>query len=555
MTKVEDQTRSVQAAPAETVDSVIAAAVAADSGGVSGTELGCVESMVTKRSHDSANGPGAPAQLTAAEMRAQEREAKRARKALEATRKREEKRLKREEAVARREEKRAADEAERQRKRAAVDAEREAKRAAREAEKAEKTRKREAEQRAKEARKREEEDEKRAKLEKEEAHKREEAQRREKGAITNFFKKAGAEHPPAGVTGPTTVTVSDGARDVAGSAGQSDADGAGATGAKDKAFDSFFLPFHLNAHVTVHVGSTTKCLKWEAFLNGTAPAWEPSEQLGPRSCDPPPTAAAVAQLDAPAAQALFPQLPLQYLRFYENRRAPYYGTRAAREGSALSRADPFEKLAGVVYDVDSDFSDEEGEDVNMEESEDSEESDDEDLGVFVESDDAPQKRAIVGPLVPQVAYNAGTPSAGDSLLHNYLHTLEWKTLRTDVEFPIDPMGNYWGGEKDTNAGQVPTGLQNSSAPTPATAATGAGASAAVGGGAPLVVKKRTLDSEPATAALCNFIRANGTLSINTLAELAVKNEPLLAKASRAVVKNSIRALARFDKKNSRWEIG
>lgn len=487
---------------------------------------------------------------TAAQLRKKVREeeskARKLKKLQEEERKRDEKRLKKQEELKRRQQKKEQEELERKRKREAIEEEKQAKKELKEKERLEKIRKREVEQQSKEEKKRIEELEKQQKKEEAEKKKQEEEQRKQKRSITNFFKVKPNDDPNSSMVQSSpmkelTVINSSNCQ-------------------QESQFDLFFLPFYINADVTLADNShKIKSPKWEMFIQDSASIpYEVSIQAPPIDKKTYPTANSVVQLMNSGmsndAELSFKSFPIRYLRFYENRKPPFYGTFTKPMVDGIL-TNPFMKIESIDYDVDSDYSDgedDEGEDVDMDDDEDDEDEDDEDdedIDTFVESDDnstnSTNKRSIMGPLVPLVR-NIKDEHPQQDEFSDYFQNLEWKTVREDVKFPLDPFANYWGGSK-------PVKITPTAAPVVTETDVKPTISPSVSAG-PMLVKKRVISDEKALNALCEFIKANGTLSINTLAELASKNVIELSKISRSLVKNSIREVARFDKKSSKWEI-
>lgn len=494
--------------------------------------------------------------LTAAELRKktrdEERETKKIKKLQEEERKRDEKRLKKQEELERRQRKKEQDELERKQKREAIEAEKQAKKDLKEKERLEKIRKREDEQKNKEEKKRIEEEQKQQKKEEAEKKKQEEAEKKEqeekerkqKRSITNFFKVKLSDSANASMISLSPSKEPSKEYPII---------------QEESEFDQFFLPFYINTEVTVATNfNKARSSKWDAFIkNPTSLTYKTPIRTKPLNQEKYPTANHILQLMNSGmdndVNSQFKLLPIRYLRFYENRKPPFYGTFTKPINEEVLTA-PFLKIDSIDYDVDSDYSEceeDEGEDVDMEdedEEEDDEDDADEDIDTFVESDDnfnSTNKKSIMGPLVPLVRNikdDAHETDNQNDEFSGYFQGLQWKTVRDDIKFPLDPFKNYWGGSKV---------VENKTIAAPVSETEVKPSNPVVG---PMLVKKRVISDEKALSALCEFIKSNGTLTINTMAELASKNVIELSKISRSLVKNSIREVARFNKKSSKWEI-
>lgn len=315
------------------------------------------------------------------------------------------------------------------------------------------------------------------------------------------------------------------------------------------------------------------------------------------------------------ANRLFQRVPVKYLKFYENKRSAYTGTFSyticdIKEPDTNLKLNPMTKVilknnlkddtSGPIinYDYDSDAEaydeegeddDEEGEDLNSADEDD--DADDDDLGSsdideFVERDQgngtgnpstddlsSSKKRRVIGPLVAVIRNCKEEISAGDEF-GEYFATLQWERMREGIQFPIDPYRDYWKDNKKSNKelltiiesnsnmgmgnnNNATTSNKNpkftSTIKTSETENTNASVTTGV---VALGVKKKVITNMEHLKALMEFVQKHKTFSLNTIAELAVKddaNQGVLGEYSRAVVKNTVKANAVFDKKNG-WQV-
>ena len=571
--------------------------------------------------------------------REQEREQRQIQKQIEEKKKRIAKQQKKEEEAERRRLKKEKEEEGRRLKREKIEAEREAKRQQKEREKEEKQRKREEEAKLKEEKRKREEEEKikkreelerkkkekileKQKLEEEKEQKKlEEEKKIKKRSITNFFKVK-----PTTMDGNRESTVNPSMNNEATGilvAAQVQKEN---TGELEKSeFQQYFLPFHVkpNAKIaeTVKTGASSK---WDEFLKSPSSFVAESanvpqgksilESKAERAFD------VLKCLNAGSmneANRLFRQVPLKYIKFYEKKQTPYFGTfsytRSDIEEFGLDlRLQPWSKItlkrsggaveleqvatgeeAVINYDYDSDFEgenaegedDEDGEDLDSadEEDDDDDEAGSSDIDEFVEKDSAEvnsgdrgsegngqtKKRHIIGPLAPALRHCHDDIADGDEF-GEYFTTLRWERMNGDIDFPIDPFKNYWQKQSSTNAEKEETvansntqdktltsALMNGAKDSDASAGSAGNATTNTANAAvPLGVKKKVITNAEHVRILLAFVNSHKTLSLNTLAELAVKdgaNQGVLGDYSRAVVKNTVKANASFDKKNG-WQV-
>ncbi|ODV82789.1 hypothetical protein CANARDRAFT_30581 [[Candida] arabinofermentans NRRL YB-2248] len=511
-----------------------------------------------------------------------------------------ERRMKREEEARIREQKRKQEEEERERKKKEIEEERERKK--KEIEEERERKKKEIEEERERKKKELEEERERKRLQREEEklkqaqekekQKEDEKARLKKQSITNFFKpktpiKANASLRDSNsalgsnVSSPLKPTKSD--------------------------YEMYFLPFYLKANTTLvskipgkeHSKVLDLHLKGETFeypdlkslLRGTRQV----EKLNANV----PTSFDVVQLMnlgmSVEAEKLVKDVPIKYLEFYENTKAPYYGTYSFNVGDCQKNiaVNPFLKVvsskSNFNYNYDSDLEEdeeeEEGEDLDKDDDEDDddEESDNavdygSDIEAFVDSDEnsSPQdRRKIIGPLVPITSWIGKSTLGEADDFDKYFETLQYERLRHNITFPIDPLYNYWSETPATEevegmtiietekqnhltSSTLPKGDASTSSetdavvvkPITATAATGTNTDAVSGCSNPMTVKKVLITDIEDTTKLKYFIANNADFSINTLTEVFQKQ--IVTKYSKAVVKNSIKALATFDKRRNNW---
>lgn len=563
--------------------------------------------------------------------REQLRDQKKILKQADEEKKREAKQLKKIQDEKRRNEKKEKEEEERRLKREKIEAERDAKRAQKEAEKAEKQRRKEEEIRLREEKKKKEDDEKikrkeelerkkkerlleKQKIEEEKEQKRiEEETKKQKRSITNFFKVKSTSTP-------SPIKTNLNMNDFNSSNFEIKSDDLSKQSINND-FLQYFLPFHVKPNVKLanninnHISS-----KWDDFIKSpTSFNIEEDSIIKDSICDENKSERAISVLQClnsssiNEANRLFKNVPLKYLKFYENRKPAYLGTFSytlidIKEKDINLKLKPCVKITIdnniietlkteieesnpiINYDYDSDigFGDDDGED------EDDDDEEGEDLGSADEEDDADEemvssdieefvetdaiegnsnnegKKRVMGPLIPVIRNVKEGINEGDEF-GEYFTTLQWERMNENIKFPIDPYKDYW---EDTNKKIEKKGsniINNSTNTDPilntqsikmetttTTATTTDNAldnitnislSSSV---APMAVKKKVISNIEHLRILLEFVEKHKQLSLNTLAELAVKDDShkgVLGEYSRAVVKNSVKANASFDKKN------
>ncbi|QPG73627.1 hypothetical protein FOA43_000939 [Brettanomyces nanus] len=467
----------------------------------------------------------------------EEREQRKIRKEKEA----EERRLKKEKETEERRLKKEKLEEKRQLKKEKIEEERRSKKVQKEKEKLERQKKREEKKAEQEVMRKQKEEERQKQIEEKEKEKILAEEQRKKHSITNFFKLKSTTHQDEEYGNEGKYLPIDEIR-------------------QDKSdYESFFLPFYVRPEtklvdlrpekreVDVNSGSS-----FQSFLRGFK-LDEPVHQYS--------TAQAVVQKMnlgmIKESEDEFMKVPKKFLQFYENVKAPYCGTYSftiydVNEDLAIN---PFAKISttkdlSINYDYDSDLEkpeddeEEEGEDIDLEaddEDDEDEDSSDElsgessDFDGFVEKEDDSQgssnsKRKILGPLKPESRWIHGT-IGDDDAFGQYFNTLGFERLNYTIQFPIDPLCEYWKVE----AGSAATPFSTSS--SSATAST-------------LQAKKRTITDDADLKRMTEFILQNRDYTLNTLTELMQKQ--VLSQYSRSMVKNSIRQAAAFDKKKNEW---
>lgn len=510
-------------------------------------------------------------------------EAKREAKMLEQERKQALKRQKKAEEEERRRLKKLADEEERRLKREKIEAERKARIVQKEREREEKMKRRQEELRLRELeRKRKEEEklkrkeEEMKRKEKERLRKEEERQRklkeddekRQRRSITNFFKK-------------NTILVPK---------RQPGNDDEGKT-----EFQKYFLPFHINQNVVLHTPNYEIDNTWESFLNDPLGFTIPKSSQEPISKDSAATTRAfdvLQRLNAGSldeASRLFPSLPLRYIKFYENRKPAYVETfsyTVADTDTPDLYLNPCTRVhfkceqRVIDYDIDSDveegdYDEGEGEDLDSADDDDDDDDDDmnsSDIDEFVDDDSkSEKKRKIIGPLVPIIRHYQQDIDENDEFGQQF-KSIHWELIDSTLTLPIDPFKDYWTEPKTPKKPTAVT-IDSLIASTPPNASVSAAVVASAGTDtntngedstnpaspstpSTLSVKKKVITEPEHVSALLTFVQNNSSFSINTLAELAAKDNvcgPLLAKYSRAVLKNTVKEHASFDKRTG-WKL-
>lgn len=476
---------------------------------------------------------------------------KRAQKEAEKAAKQAQKEAERAAKEAAKEAERAAKEAAKEAERAAKQAAKEAEKAAREAEKAARQAQREAEKAAKQAKQDARLLEKQARERERELAKLAEEEKLRKRSITNFFKVKTEDEP--------TLTSAATAREP-----------------PKTDFNNYFLPFHTGPHVTLHNTTLQISSKWD---NIEEQIYIPNTQIKQSSTDQPTSRSSdVLQClnigSISEANAKFHNVPLKYLKFYENKKPAYFGTFSYTYtdviGSNNILTNQCDKIRlptdtpvidyDYYSDIDEDDEDGEGEDIDSND-DDSDESDDDedassDIDAFLDENEAAKSTAAAKVMGPLVAVIRHCQQNDTDEFSTYFRSLQWEHPADVPTAPIDPFHNYWGDRPDTRS-KVSTSTSittttSTSTPTPnlgtqATLSTGASNSSPVA----MTVKRRTIPEGPTRAALRTFITENAHLSLPTLCEVAVKGGAggIFKEWSKAVVKNTVREEAVWSKKS------
>lgn len=250
-------------------------------------------------------------------------------------------------------------------------------------------------------------------------------------------------------------------------------------------------------------------------------------------------------------------LPIKYLQFYENTKPPYIGTwcSATHVLTKFPVRNPFDtSKSGLDYSYDSDADwngddaeDEgEGEDIDNDDEDDDDEDidDEEEMEDFVESNDLmKKKKRIMGPLVAISKWNND-----DENDFEFFDELKYERLDVNIEFSIDPLGNYWDTKKEklkshtteaTNTNSIKQTNDHGSSPSKSDR------------GTPniLTPQKPTIKDPKAIHELIQFIEKNNDFTIGTLVELSKKEFKTFTKA---LLKHTIQDIAFYNKKSGNW---
>lgn len=542
----------------------------------------------------------------------------------EELKKREFKKLKKLEDDEKRRLKREKDEEEKKLKKQKIENERIRKRELKEKEKLEKQKKRDEELKIREEKKRIEEEKKlkrkeelekkkiektveREKLELEKQQKRKlEEEKIKKRSIVNFFK-------PLKSTSSATNTTNNDISNSNGNLNNNNTDNNESSSVDNpnrelvkSDFETYFLPFPIRSNTKLYNKQyEINNDKWDNFFNGSY-IDDNSEKSEPQFPDKirnhhiERSTNVLKCLNSGSineASKLFPDIPLKYFKFYENKKNPYLGTFSyclddVKENINL-KVNPFEKITintinnvenslVINYDYESDIEDDvedegEGDDIKSEEDEEEEDDDDDDdeEGIYSDLDDGflesedpngrnkiknkNKSKKLIGPLIAVTRHCHEDIDIDNDEFGKYFKSLQWERVRHEIEFPIDPLKDYWSESKiatpvstpsissmlsnqkcDTSNSKTDTKLETS-----ATTTTTAGAGAATGAESILTVKKKTITVQEDIDKLRDFVSSHSGLSINTLTELAAH---LLDNSyTRAVVKNTLKEHAHRDK--------
>jgi chromatin assembly factor 1 subunit A len=529
-------------------------------------------------------------------QREKEKEERRLIKESEEEKKREIKRQKKLEEEERRILKKQREEEERLIKRKKIEAEKKARQELKERERLEKQKKREEEIKLREEKKRIEEEEKnrkraelekkkqeklleKQKIEEEKERKRlEEENKKKKRSIMNFFKiKSNTED----VKNNNNILHY---KDVSSTP----------VIEEKSEFEQYFLPFHVNPNVTVADNSKPISAKWNDFIR--APFSYNDREVEDENIDndiltPVKSERAINVLKClntgsiNEANEIFHNVPLKYFKFYESKKPAYFGTFSytisdINETEVNLKLDQCKKITinsinnngmddipniAIDYDYDSEADipddgeedDEEGEDLNS--ADEDEDAEDEEMGSsdideFVETDNditGESKKRVIGPLIAVVRNCNEEINDGDEF-GEYFKTLQWERLHENIQFPINPFKDYWKTEKKTKEEKEINNISTNKSIT-STSDSNTNASSdvkTISSPIAMSVKKKVITDSGHISALLTFVQTHNTLSLNTLAELAVKDASCgLAEYSRAVVKNTVKAYASFDKKS------
>ncbi|CAK7902942.1 chromatin assembly factor 1 subunit p90 [[Candida] anglica] len=287
--------------------------------------------------------------------------------------------------------------------------------------------------------------------------------------------------------------------------------------------------------------------------------------------------------------------PVKYLQFYENSKPPYIGTWCSNEHIKvrIPCTDPFNTtISGMDYEYDSDFEwnedsgeEGEGEDIDNEDDDEEEEeiADESEFEDFVDSNDVQKrKKKFIGPLVSISLWNDGTDD-------EFFSSMKYEPIRSTVEFPIDPYGDYSKSKSrivstnttsdkvstntSTNTSNVASTDENcndsstpsltdkpektdttatsdtSGLPTKKTVSTDSTGSIA----APkvLIPHKPKITETNILIELIKFVEENNDFTIGTLVDIAQKKFKSFTKS---IIKNTIQDISSYNKKSGNWEI-
>ncbi|KGK38533.1 hypothetical protein JL09_g2268 [Pichia kudriavzevii] len=360
-------------------------------------------------------------------------------------------------------------------------------------------------------------------------------------------------------------------------------------------FQKYFLPFHINQNVVLHTPNYEIDNTWESFLNDPSGFTIPKSSQEPISKDSAATTRAfdvLQRLNAGSldeASRLFPSVPLRYIKFYENRKPAYVETfsyTVADTDTPDLYLNPCTRVhfkceqRVIDYDIDSDveegdYDEGEGEDLDSADDDDDDDDDDmnsSDIDEFVDDDSkSEKKRKIIGPLVPIIRHYQQDIDENDEFGQQF-KSIHWELIDSTLTLPIDPFKDYWTEPKTPKKPTAVT-IDSLIASTPPNASVSAAVVASAGTDtntngedstnqaspstpSTLSVKKKVITEPEHVSALLTFVQNNSSFSINTLAELAAKDNvcgPLLAKYSRAVLKNTVKEHASFDKRTG-WKL-
>lgn len=325
------------------------------------------------------------------------------------------------------------------------------------------------------------------------------------------------------------------------------------------------------------------------------------------------------------AQQLITKVNVKYLQFYENAKPAYCGTysKCINDCDTELQFAPYTRLPStdkftLDYEFDSDLegdndedNDEEGDLIDSHDEEEDDDDDDEDMDedeetndkFLVEDDDekkngasSKNKRKIAGPLIPVVKWfgmKSEDTDQSDILMQNidYFDNLQYERLHTKIDFPIDPLRDYWAdiseaeskanaeiskeerssksdnnekNKKEKNSGVSSAAYSsNNSSTTSPLKKSAAGKQDQTNKGSnesekevnvltPKKQKKFISDAEDLKQ-LVDFISKNDAFSITTLTEL-FQMTVINHKYSKVVVRNSIQNVASFDQQKKKWAI-
>lgn len=323
-----------------------------------------------------------------------------------------------------------------------------------------------------------------------------------------------------------------------------------------------FLPFFIKQNVVMAPASdlladelTKRISSFDAGIKGTSQRAHLSDLVPPQRFDKRISYTSVQQLvDALNSSTTEKQLqhlveilpPIKYLQFYENSKPPYIGTWCSEIhlSTNITQLNPLEMtLTGYDYNYDSDLDwdgdDDEGEDIDDLEDgddDDDEANDDDDMEDFVDdNNEVTKRRRPIGTLNPVSRWNYNTEED-----KAHFDDLKYERLDYDIQFPIDPLCNYWSGDKV-------------SVSVPKEKITETTIPVKILSGAPNVLtpNKPAIKDAKVVAELIKFVEKNSDFTIGTLSELAKKE---FKSYTKSMLKHTIQEVACYNKKKSVWEI-
>ncbi|EAZ63520.1 chromatin assembly complex, subunit p90 [Scheffersomyces stipitis CBS 6054] len=241
--------------------------------------------------------------------------------------------------------------------------------------------------------------------------------------------------------------------------------------------------------------------------------------------------------------------PIKYISFYENSKPPYVGTWCSEihQNIVIPVSNPIDtSLTGFDYEYDSDLEwnkeDDEGEDVDNEDDDDEDESmilEDDELSDFVEDNQEMNRGKKFHSLVVINKWNDGTND-------DYFSKLTSVPLVTNLQFPIDPLQDYWNSGKAESVQSSPTKTIKATVTASVVSSIGTTETPNI-----LTPQKKIIEDSKIVAELITFVENNNDFTLGTLVELSKKE---FKQFTKALLKNTIQNIADYNKKTTNWEI-